>query len=85
MLKNFELPDKKVSVMEVLSKDKIERLIVPHLSRGTKLKVELWKIAAAILYRLKSGCRWRMLSVIALFGKEKKLSPGGVYHHFSTG
>ena len=73
--------------MEVLSKDKIERLIVPHLSRGsrgTKLKVELWKIVAAILYRLKSGCQWRMLPVTELFGEEKKLSPGGVYHHFST-
>ncbi len=38
MLKNFELPDKKASAMEVLSKDKIERLIVPHLSRAAGVR-----------------------------------------------
>jgi transposase len=71
--------------MEVLSKDKIERWIVPHLSkgsRGTKVRVELWRIVAAILYRLKSGCQWRMLPVEQFFTSKAKLSRSGVYHHY---
>ena len=71
--------------MEVLSKDKIERWIVPHLSsgsRGTKVGVELWRIVAAILYRLKSGCQWGMLPVEQFFTSKAKLSRSGVYHHY---
>ncbi len=46
--------------MEELSKNTIEQWIAPNLSvgrRGTKMQVELWRIIAALLYRLKSGCR----------------------------
>ena len=71
--------------MEVLSKDKIERWIVPHLSkgsRGPKVGVELWRIVGAILYRLKSGCQWRMLPVEQFFTSKAKLSRSGVYHHY---
>jgi transposase len=71
--------------MEVLSKDKIERWIVPHLSkgsRGAKVGVELWRIVGAILYRLKSGCQWRMLPVEQFFTSKAKLSRSGVYHHY---
>ncbi len=70
--------------MEVLSKDKIEALIVPYLSegsRGSEVGVELWRIVWAILYRLKSGCQWRMLPV-DIFFRDKKLSWQGVYYHF---
>lgn len=73
--------------MEVLHKDMIESLIVPHLSRGSrgaKPGVELWRIVAAILYRLKSGCQWRMLPVKQFFSLDKTLSHSGVYHHFSA-
>lgn len=59
-------------------------LIVPHLSkgsRGSKPGVELWRIIEAILYRLKTGCQWRMLPVDLVF-KDKKLSWQGVYYHF---
>ena len=72
--------------MEVLSKDTIEQWIVPYLSigrRGTKVNVELWRIVAAILYRLKSGCQWSMLPVGQFFTSAKKLTVAGVYHHFS--
>lgn len=72
--------------MEVLSKDSIERWIVPYLSvgkRGTKVKVELWKIVAAILYRLKSGCQWSMLPVEKFFTAKCGLTASGVYYHFS--
>lgn len=72
--------------MEVLSKDTIEQWIVPHLSigrRGTKVNVELWRIVAAILYRLKSGCQWSMLPTEKFFTAQKSLTPAGVYYHFS--
>lgn len=57
---------------------------MPHLSRGSrgsKPGVELWRIVQAILYRLKSGCQWRMLPV-DLFFKERRISWQGVYYHF---
>jgi hypothetical protein len=58
---------------------------VPHLSkgsRGTKVRIELWRIVAAILYRLKSGCQWGMLLVEQFFTSKAKLSRSGVYHHY---
>jgi hypothetical protein len=67
---------KKWSIKEVLSKDKIEMWIVPHLrkgSRGTKESIEVWRIIAAILYRLNSGSQWRMLPVEQFFTPEQKL------------
>lgn len=73
-------------IMEVLTKDTIEKWIAPHLSvgrRGTKVKVELWRIVAAILYRLKSGCQWQMLPPEKFFTSENCLPANGVYHHFS--
>jgi transposase len=38
-------------------------------------------MVAAILYRLKSGCQWRMLPTEKFFTTERKLSYNGVYHH----
>src|ERR1700712_2306254 len=70
--------------MEVLSKDMIEQWITPHLSkgaRGPEPKVELWQIVQAILYRLKTGCQWRMLPVKAFFPPHATLSWNGVYYH----
>ena len=72
--------------MEVLGKDMIERWIVPHPSvgsRGTKMRVEMWRVVSAILYRLKSGCQWEMLPVEKFFTSKNRLTAGGVYHHFS--
>lgn len=71
--------------MEVLSKDKIEALIVPYLSkgeRGSEVKVELWRIVAVILYRLKTGCQWRMLPLEVFFEADNKLKWQGVYYHY---
>jgi transposase len=71
--------------MEVLSKDTIEQWIVPYLSvgrRGTKVKVEVWRIVAAVLYRLKSGCQWSMLPTEKFFTSQHSLTASGVYHHF---
>jgi transposase len=69
--------------MEVLSKDMIERWIIPHLSkgeRGPKPDVPMSAIVGAILYRLKTGCQWRQLPLKAFFGW-KALSYSGVYYH----
>lgn len=69
--------------MEVLSKDMIERWIIPYLSkgeRGPKPLVPLAAIVQVILYRLKTGCQWRQLPLKAFFGVEA-LSYSGVYYH----
>ncbi len=69
--------------MEVLSKGMIEQWIIPHLSqggRGPEPGVALVNIVGAILYRLKTGCQWRLLPVKAFF-EQSALSWHGVYHH----
>jgi len=69
--------------MEVLSKDMIERWIIPHLSkgeRGPKPEVQLVDVVRAILHRLKTGCQWRFLPVGEFF-EQGAIKWGGVYHH----
>jgi transposase len=74
-----------LDTVEVLSKDKIEALILPHLSegsRGSEPGVELWRIVSVILYRLKTGCQWRMLPLDAFFEGGTALKWQGVYYHY---
>lgn len=69
--------------MEVMSKDKLERWILPYLSkgeRGPEPGVELWHIVQLIFYRLKTGCQWRMLPV-GLLSTQGALSWQGIYYH----
>ena len=69
--------------MEVLSKDMIERWVIPHLSkrkRGPAPEVKLTDIVRAILHRLKTGCQWRFLPVREFFEKDA-IKWGGVYYH----
>jgi transposase len=69
--------------MEVLSKDRIEQWIIPHLSkgeRGPEPQVALADVVTVILYRLKTGCQWRMLPLKEFFD-EGILTWNGVYHH----
>lgn len=69
----------------VLSEDKIERLILPHLSkgkRGFQSKVDLSKVVALIFKRLKTGCQWRELSVKEYF-PDGQISWQGVYYYFN--
>ena len=52
--------------MEVLCKDIIRTWIVPHLSTGTRgpePKVDLLEVVECILYKLKTGCQWRLLPI----------------------
>jgi len=70
--------------MEVLSEDSINKWIVPQLSigkRGPQVHVPVSKLVGAILYKLKTGCQWRLLPVKELLG-EGGLGWQGVYYHF---
>ena len=69
----------------MLSKNTIEKWILPNLSvgrRGFEPKVPLVELVEAILYRLKTGCQWRELSTEKFF-KGKVLSWNSVYYHFN--
>lgn len=69
--------------MEVLSKDTIEKWVLPHLSkgkRGPKPQVSLVSIVQAIFHRLKTGTQWRWLPLGEFF-EPGAIKWGGVYHH----
>lgn len=71
--------------MEVVSKDTIERCILPYLSvgkRGPKPSVELCSIVQLIFYRLKTGCQWRMLPTSTFFEGAALTWNGVYYHHY---
>lgn len=72
--------------MAILSKDSIEKFIVPHLSvakRGKKLtNSELILVVLAILYRLKTGCQWKELPMRE-FWPDTNYSWKTVFHHFN--
>lgn len=54
----------------VLSKDIIEKEILPHLptaKRGYKCKANLAELVNCILYKLKTGIQWAYLPVTSLF------------------
>ena len=59
-------PLKNPSAMEVLRKDVIRAWILPYLStgmRGPDPKVDLLEVVEYILYKLKTGCQWRLLPI----------------------
>jgi transposase len=68
-----------------LSKKFITQNLLPHLSQtnlGRKLKVPLWRIIKAIIYRLKSGCQWRELP-ISFFCSRILITWNTIYYHFN--
>jgi transposase len=71
--------------MGIISKDMIEKWILPQLpvgSRGFETTVPLTEIVECILYRLKTGCQWRELPTKAFF-KQKALHWNSVYYYFN--
>lgn len=69
----------------ILSEDKIEKWIIPHLSKGKRgfpTKVSLTKIVLLILKRLKTGCQWRELSIREYF-EAGQISWQSVYYYFN--
>ncbi len=70
--------------MGMLSKNTIEKWIIPHLSvgsRGFEPTVPLVELVEAIFYRLKTGCQWRELPTKEFF-RGTILSWNSVYYHF---
>ncbi|MBW3524956.1 transposase [Chryseobacterium sp. NKUCC03_KSP] len=68
-----------------MSKDKLEKWILPHLSKGKRgfsTRFDLGKIFKLIIKRLKTGCQWRELSLKEYFSKET-ISWQLVYYYFS--
>ena len=68
----------------VLDKDTIKSEIMPYLSiakRGFSSKFDLVEIVNAIIYKLKSGCQWRLLPIGHLFSGELP-SWNTVFHHY---
>ncbi len=55
---------------------------MPKISNGKKLKVPMWKIVKAILYKLKTGVQWRQLPVRHFFGFIR-YSWQSVFYHFN--
>ncbi len=68
----------------VLDKDTINFEIMPYLTiakRGYTTKFDPVEIVNAILYKLKTGCQWRMIPTGHLFTGEPP-SWKTVFHHF---
>ena len=71
--------------MSVLSKDIIEKWIIPHLklgSRGPQISVPLTEIVESIFHRLKTGCQWRELPTKQFFDGTV-LTWNSVFYHFN--
>jgi transposase len=71
--------------MGIISKDMIEKWILPQLpvgTRGFETTVPLTEIVECILYRLKTGCQWRELPTKAFFS-DKILHWNTVYYYFN--
>ena len=69
----------------IISEDKIEKWILPHLSKGKRgfsTKVSLTKIVLLILKRLKTGCQWREISIKEYFD-EGEISWQSIYYYFN--
>ena len=68
-----------------MTKGKIRQFFVKYLPdyrTGRRVKVPLWKIVRAILYKLKTGIQWKNLPMKELFGN-CKYSWESVYYHFN--
>jgi transposase len=71
-------------MIEMFSKDMIQRYIVQYLSqgqRGPECRAQRWEIVNAILYKLKTGVQWEYLPVKSLIFSAD-LQWGAIYHHF---
>ena len=71
--------------MEVLPKDIITAWILPHLpfsAHGRRRAAHPVEVVGAMLYKLKTGCRWRWLPVRELL-PTRPLTRQGVYYYFN--
>lgn len=71
--------------MDLLSKDMIDKWILPHLpagKRGFATSVPVVELVECIFYRLKTGCQWRQLPTRAFF-KGRVLSWNSVFYYWN--
>jgi transposase len=71
--------------MGTLSKDTIEKWIMPHLpkgKRGSASRVPLTESVECIFYRLKTGCQWREIPTQSFFSGHV-LSWNTVFYHWN--
>ena len=55
---------------------------LPEYKSGRKMKVKLWRVVNAILYKLKTGLQWHQLPMRQFFGFFR-YSWQSVYYHFN--
>ena len=55
---------------------------LPEYRTGRKMRVKLWRIVKAILYKLKTGIQWHQLPLRQFFGFTR-YSWQSVYYHFN--
>ena len=67
----------------MLDKDIIKNEILPYLTVGKGLELDLLEVVQAIFYRLKTGCQWRELPVKQFISRENT-SWNAVYHHYNN-
>lgn len=70
---------------KLMTKSKISKFFVQYLDfarTGRKIKVPIWKIIKAILYKLKTGIQWKHLPMRQFFGFVR-YSWESVYYHFN--
>ena len=68
-----------------MTKSKISKFFVHYLpvaKTGRKLRIPIWKIVKAILYKLKTGIQWKYLPMRQFFGFHR-YSWQSVYYHFN--
>lgn len=71
--------------MRIMSKDMIEKWIIPPLpigARGFETTLPLAEIVDCIFYRLKTGCQWRELPTKEFF-TAKVLHRNSVYYYYN--
>lgn len=66
----------------MIDKNIIKTEILPHLSVGTGLELDLSEVVQVIFYRLKTGCQWRELP-IKVFISRQNTTWNAIYHHYS--
>jgi hypothetical protein len=58
--------------------------ICPHLKFGNeinKIKVKLYQVVEAVLYRLKTWCQWRLLTMKQFFRVKNQWQSVNHHHH----
>ena len=65
----------------MLDKNIIKNEIIPYLTVGSGLELDLLEVVQAIFYRLKTGCQWREMPT-KQFISRKGTTWNAIYHHY---